>query len=249
MKPRAVALILVLALQAPRADAAEPLELTDASFMEIDQQLVSAKGRPGEEWRLNGLKSFVSGHYDEAAKRFERAALYADKYSQHYLSLIYWRGVGVERDPVLAYIWSDLAAERGHRKLLATREKIWMRLTPQQQQAVIDRGQEFYERYGDGVAKPRAEMEMRRFARDMTGSRVGYRNQMVETGGGPVNGAFTADVGSNAAAYAVSVAGSPDELYGREGGLLRLRTYWQRQDAQIEASTGHVEIGPVSRGD
>ena len=74
----------------------------------------------------------------------------------------------------------------------------------------------------------------------MTGSRVSYRNQRIETGGGPVNGVFLTEVGSNAAAYAVSVAGSPDELYGKEGGLRRLDGYWQEQDRLLD---GTVEVG------
>src|SRR5262245_5705052 len=103
--------------------AAPSLELTSASFMQVDAQIKSAKGHPNEEWRLNGLKAYLSGHYTEAVDRFERAAGYADKYSQHYLSLIYWHGQGVTADRVRAYIWSDLAAERGSRRLLAIREK------------------------------------------------------------------------------------------------------------------------------
>jgi hypothetical protein len=249
MKAPIAAAILAAAFHMPTTRAAEPLTLTNASFMEIDQQLISAKGRPNEEFRLNALKAYVGGHYPEAIERFEKAARYADKYSQHCLSLIYWHGMGVSRDPMLAYIWSDLAAERGQRRLLAIREKMWAQLTPQQQQDAITRGQEFYARYGDAVAKPRAEDEMRRFAHNMTGSRVGYRSQMMETGGGPVNGAFGVATGSNAAAYQVSKAGSPDELYGREGGTRRLQTYWQQQDAQLETGAGRVDIGPISRGE
>lgn len=249
MKACIAVMLLATALQVSPSMAAEPLKLTNASFMKIDGQLVSAKGRPNEEWRLNGLKAYVNGRYGEAVDHFEKAAFYADKYSQHYLSLIYWHGQGVERDQVLAYIWSDLAAERGQRRLLAIREKMWAQLTPQQQEAVISRGSDFYARYGDEVAKPRAENEMRRFARNMTGSKVGYRNQMIETGGGPINGAFVVETGTNAAAYQVSLAGSPDELYGKEGGLHRLETYWQQEDAQLEVGTGHVEIGPLKRSE
>lgn len=213
--------------------------------MEIDGQLVSAKGRPNEEWRLRGLKSYVSGHYGEAIERFERAASYADKYSQHCLSLIHWHGQGVPADRVRAYIWADLAAERGSRKLLAIREKMWAELTAREREQVARDGGDYYAHYGDEVAKPRAEAEMRQFARNMTGSQVGYRNQMLETGGGPVNGAFGVDTGSNMAAYAISVAGSPDELYGKAGGLSRLREYWGQQDAELERP-GRVEVGPLT---
>jgi hypothetical protein len=222
--------------------AEDKLQLTGASFLEIDELVIAAKGRPNEEHRLRGLKSYKTGHYRDALKSFEVAAYNADKYSQHYLSLMHWHGVGAERDPVQAYIWSDLAAERGSKPLLVLREKIWSQLTPEQQEQVQVRGEDFYDKYGDAVAKPRAESAMRQFARDMTGSRTGYRNQRLETSGPPVNGAFGMKTGSNAAAYAISERATPDELYGKDGGLRRLSTYWQQQDRLLE---GKVEVGPL----
>lgn len=247
MNVRHLCLALGLSAAAAVAPAGEPLQLVDASFMEIDALVTSAKGRPNEEWRLQGLKAYQAGQYEEAVRRFERAATFADKFSQHYLSLIHWHGAGVPVDRVQAYVWSDLAAERGNRRLLAVREKMWAQLTAAEQAGVLAQGPAYYDRYGDAAAQPRAEAEIRRFARGMTGSRVGYRNQMIESGGPPINGVFVVDTGSNAAAYAVSVAGSPDELYGREGGLRRLDTYWQQQDAQLERLTGRVEVGPATR--
>lgn len=247
MSARALSLLLLGLVAVGSGAAGEKLRLTDASYMEIDALLVSARGRPNEEWRLNGLKAYQGGHYDEAVRHFERAAYFADKYSQHYLSLIHWHGAGVPADRVQAYIWSDLAAERGSRRLLAIREKMWMLLSAAEQAQALEQGPALYERYGDAGAKVRAEAAMRHFARNMTGSRVGYRNQMIESGGGPINGSFVVDTGSNAAAYAVSVAGSPDELYGKEGGLARLRDYWQMQDAQLDRATGTVEVGPIAR--
>lgn len=205
---------------------------------------VSAKGRPNEEARMAGLKSYKTGRYKQAADQFERAAFYADKYSQHYLSLMHWYGVGMDRDPVGAYVWSDLAAERGSRRLLAIREKMWSQLTPGQQAQVQTQGEAFYARYGDAIAKPRAETLMRRFAREMTGSRVGYRNQQLETGGPPIDRQLSPEIGSSMGAYMTSVSGSPNELYGKLGGLAALGTYWAQQDHLIEKA-GTVEIGPL----
>jgi len=241
---------VLLALSfAGNARADEALPLTDATFMELDAMLPSLRGRPNEEFRVQGLKAYQQHRYDQAIGRFEAAAGYADKYSQHYLSLMHWHGVGTPVDRVQGYIWSDLAAERGNPRLLAIREKMWTQLSAQEQARVPDEGAAFYARYGDDIAKPRAEGEMRRFARGMTGSRVGYRNQPIETGGGPVNGVFLTEVGSNSAAYAVSVAGSPDELYGKEGGLRRLDTYWQEQDRLLDGSVEVGELETVRRGD
>lgn len=223
--------------------AAPPVVLTDASFLEIDSMVVPAKGRPNEELRLRGLKSYQTGNYRDAVEAFEGAAYHADKYSQHYLSLIHWHGVGVPVDRVQAYIWADLAAERGNsRPLLAIREKMWAQMDQQQQAGMEVRGAAYYARYGDAVAKPRTEGKMRAFARDMTGSRIGYRNQRLEVSGPPVNGTFITDVGSNVAAYFISQAASPDELYGKEGGLARLDGYWREQDRMLD---GKVDVGPL----
>lgn len=222
--------------------AAPPLKLTDANFLEIDSMVMAAQGRPNEQHRLRGLKNFQQGSYEDAREQFELAAHHADKYSQHYLSLMFWHGAGVTEDRVTAYIWADMAAERGSRRLLAIREKMWSLLTMEQQKQVETDGIEYYARYGDDVAKPRAERRMRAFARNMTGSRVGYRNQMVEIAGRPVNGVFMTEVGANAAAYVLAEAVTPDDLYGKEGGLARMDGYWQEQDRQLD---GTVEIGPV----
>ncbi|MGH8078225.1 MAG: hypothetical protein ACREPE_12990 [Lysobacter sp.] len=219
------------------AAAAEPLKLTDSSFLELDEFATSSKGRPNEEWRWQGLKSYQVRQYAEAVQRFERAASYADKYSQHYLSLLYWHGAGVSRDRVLAYIWSDLAAERGSKPLLLIREKMWSGLSPDEQKQVGVRGEEFYARYGDEVAKPRAEAQITRFARNITGSKVGFQHK-VDIQAKPVTGAFSADTGSNASAYNVAAKPSVQDLYPEKN--RDMMRYWREQDALMG---GTVDVG------
>ncbi|WP_156963018.1 SEL1-like repeat protein [Aerolutibacter daejeonensis] len=225
---------------ASAALAAEPVKLTDASFLDVDAQLKAAEGRPNEVSRLSGLKAYLSRDYSGARTQFERAAYYADKYSQHYLSLMYWHGSGVPLDRVQAYIWADLAAERGSRQMLLIREKMWSDLTPAQQAQAAEQGLALYDRYGDGVAKPRAEGAMRRFADDMTGSRAGYDGQMLATSGKPVSGQFFAKTGSNASSFTQTAVGTREQLYGAAGrGMSR---YWAEQDRLLE---GKVRVGPV----
>lgn len=240
--------MIVLLLATGSVLAKEPLKLVSASFMDVDAQLKSAKGHPNEEWRLRGLKSYLSGHHDESIVKFERAASFADKHSQHYLSLIYWHGQGVPVDRVRAYIWSDLAAERGSRKLLAIREKMWAELTPQQQQQAVKDGSDYYARYGDEVARPRAEAEIRRFASQMTGSRVGFHNQKMDVvNGGPINGSFgNATPGMLAASAMVVGTTTGDKLYAAD--RTRADAYWVAQDRELDRS-GHVEVGPARPAD
>lgn len=235
---RALFVAIALALASGMAAAASPMTFTDASFMDIDAMVLAAKGRPNEEYRLHGLKAYKQGNYPDAMKRFEVAAYHADKYSQHFLSLMHWHGIGLPPDHVQGYIWSDLAAERGSKRMLAIREKMWAELTPAQQAQVEARGTEFYARYGDAVAKPRVESEIRAFARDMTGSRVGYRNQRMDVMVGPPSGSFSGPGSRNQ----LSQPPSADELYGKEGGLRALTTYWKEQDRLLD---GSVDVGPV----
>jgi hypothetical protein len=237
--------LLLCVLAAGPALADEPLKLVSASFMDVDAQLKTAQGHPNEEWRLNGLKSYQSGRYDEAVGRFERAAGYADKYSQHYLSLIYWHGQGVPADRVRGYIWADLAAERGSRKLLAIREKMWAELTAQERDQAVRDGVRYYDLYGDAITKPRAEAEIRRFARGMTGSRIGYRNQNIDiTQGGPIHGSFgNATAGMLAASS--SVVGTTDEQRFYHDDRTTMDPYWQAQDVGLERG-GRVDVGPVA---
>lgn len=233
---------IVLCLSAMTVRGAEPPRLTTASFMALDAQLPAAKGRPNEEGRLNGLKAYAQGQYRHATQSFEMAAAHADKFSQHYLSLMLWHGVGQPPDRVRAYTWADLAAERGARQLLAIREKMWMALSPAEQAQVEALGPEFYARYGDATAKPRAEGAMRAFQRDMTGSRVGYRNQRLDVAGAPAGGAFAQGVGSSNSNYTINQAASPDALYGATGGVGAHAAYWAAQDRLINAT---VEVGPL----
>ena len=70
-----VPVVLAAAFLAPpshaRADEAPPL--TGASFMELDAMLPSLRGRPNEEFRVQGLKAYQQRHFDEAIARLQSA--------------------------------------------------------------------------------------------------------------------------------------------------------------------------------
>lgn len=240
----ALAMLLVTGTAGAHSGKDDVLKLTDKTFMQLDAVMMASKDKPNELQRVFGLKSYERGNASDAAAHFRTAARYADKYSQHYLSLMYWHGAGVPVDRVQAYIWADLAAERGSRKLLLIREKMWSQLTPEQQTQALAQGDEYYARYGDEAAKPRAEGLMRAFTREMTGSRLGYRNQMMEIAAQPVNGVFKAEIGANAAAYLVADAVTPEQLYGMTGGL-NFDGYWKEQD-QLVDGIGSTDVGPVT---
>lgn len=133
-----------------------------------------AFNHPNELWRMYALEAVHLGRTSAAAEYFERAALYADKFSQHRLSLLYWNGAGVDRDRAKAYAWADLAAERGFRDLLIIRETMWSELSSSERAAVSAVGPEMFARYGDAVAKPRLEKRLKYGLVHATGSRTGF---------------------------------------------------------------------------
>lgn len=231
----------LLLLVATDAGAGERLKLTDASFLEVDSGIKSAQGRPNEQSRLAGHKAYLRQDYGAAISQFERAAYYADKFSQHSLSLMYWHGVGVTPDPVQAYIWADLAAERGSKSLLLIRERMWADLVPPRQEQAKAKGLAFYARYSDDVAQPRAEGAMRRFADEMTGSRVGYDGHILDIVGAPMGGTYGPQVGSMASTYQNAQVASREQLYG--GDRRDMVAYWAGQTRLLD---GKVNVGPLS---
>ncbi|MBX3711659.1 MAG: sel1 repeat family protein [Lysobacter sp.] len=110
-------------------------------------------------YRLYGHVAAAERRWPNAADDFRVAASYADKYSQHRLSLLYWHGVGVEKDRVQAYLWADLAAERGYTEFLAVRERMWRQLDEAERAAAVERGPALYEHYGDPAAKQRQKYQ------------------------------------------------------------------------------------------
>ena len=222
-------------------DPAAQLKLTDASLYELANAMKPAQGRPNELSRIAGQMAYLRQDYAAAITQFERGAHYADKYSQHVLSLMHWHGIGVAPDPVQAYIWADLAAERGSNTMLLIREKMWSRLTPVQQEQAIASGQEFHARFGDHVAKPRAEGAMRRFADGMTGSRVGYDGHVLDLVGAPMGGTYGPQVGSMASTYQNYQVASTEQLYG--GDRRDMAAYWAAQTRLLD---GKVNVGPLT---
>jgi TPR repeat protein len=167
----------------PVGEAAVAIETDAEAFKQFYSLLALSANHPNERYRLYGQKAAASGDWAEAVESFRMAARYADKYSQHRLSLLYWHGVGVREDRVQAYLWADIAAERGYPQFLAIRERMWQALSPQQQAAVAERGPALYAEYGDPKAKRRFEIALGRGRTEVTGSRTGYVGPLgVSTG-------------------------------------------------------------------
>lgn len=185
-RPLLAALLLGLAANAAVAGAwaatSPPTPEQQAVAVDTDAEALShfdmlyarSADHPNERFRLYGQKAAATGNWGDAARNFRTAARYADKYSQHRLSLMYWHGVGVAEDRVEAYVWADIAAERGYPQFLAIREKMWADLTPAQQAAVVERGPARYAEFGDPAAKKRFADALGHGRMNVTGSHTGF---------------------------------------------------------------------------
>jgi uncharacterized protein len=143
--------------------SATPAADADAA-KKFDVRFALSTHHPNERHRLYAQVATADGRLSDAVKLFRIAARYADKYSQLRLALIYWQGTGVAQDRVEAYIWADLAAERGYPLFLAIREQMWRELSPEQQAAALQRGPAAHAQFGDAIAKQRFKWKLARSA-------------------------------------------------------------------------------------
>ncbi|MET0328817.1 MAG: sel1 repeat family protein [Luteimonas sp.] len=168
--------------------AATPVLRAQETPSASEQQIMDSAGflaaHPDLENRGRGWAAYNRGDHAEAMTFFQRGARYADKPSQGMVAEMHWNGDGVPRDPVLAYIWMDLAAERGYEGFTVLRERYWNALDDAQRAQAVSRGEAVYAEFGDAVAKPRIATVLRRARRQMTGSRVGMTgNLRIEIAG------------------------------------------------------------------
>ena len=134
----------------------------------------STVGHPDLYGEFSGMRHYSRHEYKQALKYFEVGALYADKLSQLCLGLMYMNGEGVSKDPVTAYAWMDIAAERNYPDFVATRDTLKATLTPEQlAQAMALRGK-LAEKYGDNVAKHRLGVQLHQAQMRLAGSLTGF---------------------------------------------------------------------------
>lgn len=233
-----LALSLALPVAHANGEAQEPYQrVFNASTYDVAR--LSAAGHPNELQRVYGIWNYDNGRREAAVDYFQRAAYYGDKLSQHLLTLMYWEGDGVERDPVLAYIWADLAAERGNNELLLkVREKLWSELTPDQRERVLEIGADYADRYGDAAARPRANARIRQFAHQRTGSRVGAQTSKLQINAGNPELWASGAKSSFGQYYAAGEA-----FYAAE--RTRPGDYWQAEDRMLRALLGAVKVGEI----
>lgn len=231
----AVAAVPKTADPASLAEQAVVIDTDQRSVDDYDKLIKMAANHPNEMYRLYAAKSAATGDWPYAAKMFRLASRYADKYSQHRLSLLYWHGVGVREDRVEGYIWADLAAERGYPQFLAIREKMWRELSAEQQAEVAQRGKTMYAEFGDPAAKKRFQTALAQGKRKITGSHTGFFNRLYVSTVGPDRQLFSSVGGENISQLYDEARTDP-------------KKYWEFEDYVWKHATVNVgEIEETSR--
>lgn len=134
---------------------------------------------PDLRHRKLGVEAHERADYAEATEQFLKAARYADKASQGMLAEIHWLGRGGPVQRPQAYVWMDLAAERGSPFFVARREAYWHAMGADEQADALRIGEAMYAEYGDAVAQPRIESKLRKGRMASTGSRVYPLSQLI----------------------------------------------------------------------
>ncbi|WP_232820932.1 sel1 repeat family protein [Dyella sp. C11] len=140
-------------------------------------------GHPDQMGEFAGMRYYADHNYAKAMKWFLEGARYADKLSQLSIGLMYLNGEGVDKDPVTAYAWVAIAAERQYPQFVATRDAIWDQLDDAQRQRAKTIYDTLYATYGDTVAKARMTHALRMARLDTMDFYLGSEVDTISAGG------------------------------------------------------------------
>lgn len=150
-------------------DTVQSLRVMDKTYTE---------GHPDIINEFIGMHRYAAGDYTGAMKSFLVAASYADKPSQLSIGLMYLNGQGVQKDPVTAWAWLSIAAERGYPRFVSTRDDLWQQLSSGQRQQAKATEQQLYAQYGDPVAQPHMLQALQQSEANMGAGNAGANASM-----------------------------------------------------------------------
>ena len=231
-----VASLLLLVAASAHADD-DPLQ--DPSVQKTLRGMADASTwyHPDLFGEFAGMRHYAHHRFKEAMKYFEIGAYYADKLSQLSIGLMYMNGEGVAKDPVKAYAWLDLAAERDYPDFVATRDRLKATLTPDQLAEAERQRKTLAERYGDEVAKPRMVAQLHQGQMQLTGSRTGFDSGASQLNTKPTCGPSVV-VGGNETPSAG--CGGAASLYAKA--RWEPKEYFASRDAEWKAT---VSVGAI----
>lgn len=131
---------------------------------------------PSAREMQRGRRNYQSGNYMRAFGHYLNAAWWADKFAQYNIGVMYLRGEGVEFDPVRAWAWLELAAERGYPDMVLVADDLYRLLDEEQQREgrrILE--DELLPDYGDATRVEATARRMERERRKATGTRTGSK--------------------------------------------------------------------------
>jgi TPR repeat protein len=146
----------LVSLQAAQSEDAKASEAAADAMARVNTW-----GHSDQFYEGAGMQAYVAHRYKHAMDQFKRSARLADKLSQLSIGLMYLNGEGIGKDPITAYAWLSLAAERNYPSFVATRDTVGKSLSSAQRQQADGVLQSLLKEYGDAVAKPRMIHELR----------------------------------------------------------------------------------------
>lgn len=233
-------LILAILLLAGFGVRAEDDPLNDPGVQKSLRAMKNASTwyHPDQFGEFTGMRYYAHHQYKDALKYFEVGAFYADKLSQLSIGLMHLNGEGVTKDPITAYAWLDIAAERDYPDFVATRDRVKADLTPDQMQKALALRTQLAEKYADAAAKPRMAKQLAQGQMQLTGSRTGFDYGVSQVKTKP-------DCGP-----ALMVGGEEVPSAGCGGASINSKTRWDPQqyfasrDAEYKAT---VSVGAVEQ--
>jgi len=250
--------LLAYVVIAPALAAQPPSTGADRSAKSVDRVLramdnTPTDGHPDQYYEFRGMHAYVAGDYASAMHDFLQSARYADKLSQLSIGLMYLNGQGVAKDPVAAFAWTAIAAERQYPQFLATRDRIWSQLDASQRERAKAMVATLYTEYGDASAKPRMAKILRREIPTHTGSLLGFGGQSVAS---LTPAQLAAASGGNLARFTAPLpncAGDTIDGAPMTGcGSIYVNWRWNPKEyfqVRDGAWKGTVTVGAISRGD
>jgi hypothetical protein len=131
---------------------------------------------PSADEMVRAQRAYEAGMHGAAIMHWRNAARWADKFAQYNLGIMYLRGEGVEFDPLRAWAWLELSAERGYPEFERQADELWSMMSEaERRKARAIHERELLPEYGDAARMEAVARKMKRELREATGSRTGSR--------------------------------------------------------------------------
>lgn len=188
---------------------------------------------------------YEAKNFSDSMAEFKRLSSLGHKQSQLNLGVMYFRGEGVEKNPVEAYAWAALAASDGDAERARTRDLIDKRLAKEEKSRALTRASELLAQMGDQALEEKltpvmlSDMECQFQIKPLKMTQPKYPQEMMHEGkSGSVDVEYTIDKLGFARDYSAIV--STDK--GFEKTIFTALRQWQYQPVLVDGKATEVAV-------